>query len=130
MIALAAIGSWGCCTVRWCDPKERIVIVKLSARGVSADPVVISKSKHQQILWKLPSGSPYTNVAIELGSNLEPFVACDTSEGICRIACENRLCLSGSINPLLTVPPKGLYYKYGFGGPTATSSDPGFRIDP
>jgi len=130
MIALAAIGSWGCCTVRWCDPAARIVIVKVDARLLSStEPIVISKSKHQQIAWKLSSGSPYTSVAIKLGGHLEPFVACETSAGVCHIACEHGLCLSGSINPLLAVPP-ATYYEYQFEGARATSTDPGIRIDP
>jgi len=130
MIALAAIGSWGCCTVRWCDPAARIVIGK--EKTTKAEPylrTVRSKHKHQQIAWKLSSGSPYTNVAIKLGGNPEPFVACETSAGVCHIACEHGLCLSGSINPLLAVPPS-IDYEYEFEGPRATSTDPGIRIDP
>src|SRR5437867_4392027 len=125
LLTVTTLGSWGCCSVTWCDPAARIVIVKAkdAARTGPANPTVISKKKHQQIAWTLPSGSPYTNVAINLGGHPEPFVACETTNGVCHIACEHRVCLSGSINPLLAPPAGGTYYDYDFASLTATSTD-------
>jgi hypothetical protein len=128
LITASALATVGCCTVKWCDPAERIVIVKeQDTRSGPYVRITISKSKHQQIAWKLASGSAFTNVAIQLGSNPEPFVACETSGGICHIPCEHGVCLSGSINPALHPP---LDYEYAFAGPSAASTDPGIRIDP
>ena len=80
-------------------------------------------------VWRVRDG--ITNVAIKIGENpAPPFVDCRTDAGICRIDCEHRLCFSGSINPLLAVPPSR-YFDYDFASSTAqASSDPGIRIDP
>jgi len=128
VIALGAVGSWGCCTMHH-GPKGPFVVVSQTAAGASVDPIVISKGKHQQILWRVRDG--ITNVAIKIGENpAPPFVDCRTDAGICRIDCEHRLCFSGSINPLLAVPPSR-YFDYDFASSTAqASSDPGIRIDP
>ncbi len=128
LIAVIALGSWGCCSVRCCESFARIVVVSSTADGVSIDPIVISKKRGQEILWKLPPESTISNVAITLGEKPVPFVACQTSEGVCHIACENRLCVSGPISPTLE-PPKA--YEYTFAHPvSAASLDPGIRIDP
>ncbi|PYQ34922.1 MAG: hypothetical protein DMF54_07060 [Acidobacteria bacterium] len=110
-------------------PKGPFVVVSQTAAGASVDPIVISKGKHQQIVWRVRDG--ITNVAIKIGENpAPPFVDCRTDAGICRIDCEHRLCFSGSINPLLAVPPSR-YFDYDFASSTAqASSDPGIRIDP
>lgn len=127
LIALTALGSWGCCSVHCCESFARIVVVS-ATDGATPDPVVISKGRRQEILWKLPAESTISNVAITLGRNPAPFVACQTTEDVCHIACENRLCASGPISPTLE-PPKS--YEYTFAHPvSAASLDPGFRIDP
>lgn len=137
LLAVGALGTWGCCTVR-CSPGGR-ALVKVDARLLgSHEPIVLSKKKHDEIVWKLEPGSPYTRVAIELKGHPDPFVSCKTEAGICWIPCDRqtdnehaaRFCFSDSINPLLDVPTSGIYYDYHFNGTTATSSDPGIRIDP
>jgi hypothetical protein len=131
LLAVSALGTWGCCTAGPGDSNSKIVFVKVTSSGVSLDPIPISKKKHQQIVWKLQSGSPYTTVAIPLGTHPEdPFVNCRTSAGVCQIDCEHGYCFSGSINPVLPVP-EPIYYDYHFeSGGGVTSSDPGIRIDP
>jgi hypothetical protein len=110
------------------DTKARIVL-KVDARLLeSTEPTVLSKKKHQEIVWKLSPGSPFTEVAIKLSGHPEPFVSCKTEADVCHIACEHGLCFSDSINPLLPVP--SIVYSYDFKSATATSSDPGIRIDP
>lgn len=127
LIALTALGSWGCCSVHCCESFARIVVVS-AADKASPDPVVISKGRGQEILWKLSAESTISNVAITVGEKPVPFVACQTAEGVCHIACENRLCASGPISPTLE-PPKS--YEYTFAHPvSAASLDPGIRIDP
>jgi hypothetical protein len=131
LIAVTAFGSWGCCSVRCCGSVAKIVVVSPTADGVSVDPVVISKEAGQEIVWRLPAESTISNVAITLAKNPDPFVACQTTEGICHIACENRLCPSGPVNPALYPPKAGTYYGYVFGRPgSAASADPGFIIRP
>jgi len=127
-LSVAAFMSWGCCSMRH-GHKGPFVVVAQTPSGASVDPIVISKGKHQQIVWRVREG--ITNVAIKIGANPQPpFVDCNTSAGICRIECEHRLCFSGSINPLLEVPP-ARYYEYDFASSVAqASSDPGIRIDP
>jgi hypothetical protein len=134
MIALAAIGSWGCCSVTCCDkkPRNQLILVSPAADAVQPDTAVISKMAHEEIVWKLPAGSTITNVAIELAGKPAPFVSCQTAGGLCHIACANALCVSGPIDPSLSVPTKpGPYYAYHFEkSPAQASSDPGIRIDP
>jgi len=127
-LAIALLGMWGCCSVP-CDPKGQLIVVREKETRDAYQLIVISKSKHQQIVWKLSHGSPYTKVAIKLGENIEPFVNCETTAGICSIPCEHGLCFSGSINPLLVVPPPRSY-DYDFSNGSVTSTDPGIRIDP
>jgi hypothetical protein len=128
LVAVTTLGSLGCCSVRCCGSVVKIVVVSPTADGVSVDPVVISKKAGQEIVWKLPAESTISNVAITLAGNPDPFAACQTTEGVCHIACENRLCPSGPINPALE-PPKS--YGYLFERPvTAASADPGFIIRP
>jgi hypothetical protein len=130
LLTVTALGSWGCCSAGRYDTKARILL-KVDARLLSStEPIVISKGKHQEIVWKLQPGSPYTNVAITLGGHPEPFVSCKTEANVCHIACEHGLCFSDSINPLLKVPEPGIYYEYRLEGQGAASSDPGIRIDP
>jgi hypothetical protein len=130
--ALVFVGSWGCCSVTCCDkkPRNQLVLV-LDGDKPSIDPIVISKDAGHEIVWKLPAESTITYVAITLSGKPVPFVACDTTEGICRIACQDGLCSSGAVNPALDPPKGGVYYDYVFahsGG--GASADPGFRIDP
>jgi hypothetical protein len=128
VIAVTAFVSSGCCAMHH-GPKGPIVVVSQTRTGASVDPIPISQKKHQQIVWRVRES--ITNVGIKLAGNPEPFVACSTSAGICRIICEHRLCFSGSINPLLKPPEAGIYYQYDFESSTApASSDPGIRIDP
>lgn len=123
-------GSGGCCTLK-CRQATAPIVDVTSADGVSRDPVVISKSAGQSILWRLPSGSTVSRIAITLGGNPAPFEDCQTTEGYCRIACHERVCASGPIAPSLEVPRAGLYYAYAFEHAAgAASSDPGIRIDP
>jgi hypothetical protein len=131
LITASVLGVWGCCTVKWCDPQEeRIVTVKeKDAKADEYYETAISKMKHQQIVWKLSSGSTWTHVAIRLAGQPPPFVACEVSGDLCNIPCRNHVCLSGSINPALN-PPPSLKYGYVFSSAGATSSDPGIRIDP
>jgi hypothetical protein len=130
VLTVAALGLWGCSSARGREAKARIIVVKVNARLLdSTEPIAISKSRHQEIVWRLPPGSSFTNVAIDLAGKPNPFVACETSEGVCHIPCEHRSCPSGAINPSLTVPPPVLY-EYSLAGPSAASSDPGIRIDP
>lgn len=130
LLAVTVLGSWGCCSVR-CSPAGR-ALVKVDARLLAShEPIVLSKKKHDEIVWKLEPGSPYTKVAIELKGHPDPFVSCKTEAGICWIPCDGRFCFSDSINPLLDIPTSpGIYYDYHFNGVAATSSDPGIRIDP
>jgi hypothetical protein len=121
------LASWGCCSVKCCRGTARVVDVT-SAQAVP--DVRISKKWQQEILWRLAAGSTFTNVAIKLEGKAEPFVNCQTSEGICHIPCFNRFCPSGAIRSELEVPAGGLYYQYDFMPLTAASIDPGIRIDP
>jgi hypothetical protein len=128
VLAVAILGSWGCCSVP-CDPAGQLIVVKEKETRDAYQLIVISKGRHQQIVWKLSSGSSWTHVAITLAEHPAPFVNCVTSGGVCKIACENRLCYSGSIDPALPVP--SITYDYRFRGPGGeVSSDPGIRIDP
>lgn len=141
LLAVGALGTWGCCTVTCCGSKPRTplpVVVKDDRGGVDIETIVISKSKHEEIVWLLPAGSKIERVQITLGGKPRPFVRCDDSgeTGICAIPCEHRLCFSGPINPKLKPPEvgppeyggRGIYYAYAF-APTE-SADPGIRIDP
>lgn len=128
-LTVAALGSWGCCSVP-CDPAGQLIVVKEKETKDAYQLITISKGRHQQIVWKLSSGSSWTQVAITLGEHPAPFVNCVTTGGVCEIVCEHRLCYSGSIDPTLPVPPP-ITYDYQFRGPGgAVSSDPGIRIDP
>jgi hypothetical protein len=89
-LAIALLGMWGCCSVP-CDPKGQLIVVREKETRDAYQLIVISKSKHQQIVWKLSHGSPYTKVAIKLGENIEPFVNCETTAGICSIPCSASL---------------------------------------
>lgn len=124
------LGTWGCCSLK-CRQNTAPILDVSSTDTVPVEEVRISKKAHQQVVWRLPSGSTVSNVAITLGGHPAPFENCVASEGYCRIACCNRSCVSGAINPTLDVPPGGIYYAYAFDhSPPATSSDPGIRIDP
>lgn len=129
LLTVTALGSWGCCTVNCCDKTAGLVIVS-PTDAVSSDPIVISQKRHQEILWKLPAESTIQYVSISLEGKPAPFEACVTTEGVCRIACEHRLCSSGPISPGVRPPHDGIYYGYAFQHAAATSSDPGIRIDP
>ncbi|HEX9148321.1 MAG TPA: hypothetical protein VF958_04085 [Thermoanaerobaculia bacterium] len=135
LIAIAAIGSWGCCSVKCCEtkPRNQLVLVP-STEMVSPDVIAISWHAHQEIVWKLESGSNIRSVDIRLEGKPKPFAACDvTKEGLCKIACGNGLCLSGPIDPALPQPREKPYphYKYEFGKSDSTASaDPEIRIDP
>ena len=140
VLAVTILGSWGCCSVTCCGSKPRTplpVVVKDDKGGVDLETIVISKSKHEEVVWLLPAGSKIERVEITLGGKPRPFVRCDDkTAGACGISCEHGLCFSGPINPKLkppdVAPPeyggRGIYYAYGF-APIA-SSDPGIRIDP
>ena len=128
LIAVTALGSSSCCTMR-CEDTADVVVV--SAMGeVSSEVVAISKQRRQEILWRLPADSTITAVAIDLGGNRPPFERCATAEGTCRIPCENRACASGPINPSLSPPPGGISYAYAFERPEGATADPTIRIDP
>ena len=128
LLTVAALGSGACCSVP-CDPAGQLIVVKEKETRDAYQLIVISKGRHQQIVWKLSSGSSWTHVAITLAEHPAPFVNCVTDGGVCKIACENRLCYSGSIDPALPVP--STTYDYRFRGPGGeVSSDPGIRIDP
>ena len=129
LITATALATSGCCSVRCCDKTAGLVLVS-SSDSVSADPIVISKKRHQEILWKLPEGSTIQSIAINLEGKPVPFEGCATSEGTCRLACERHLCSSGAISAGLTPPHGGIYYSYAFQHAASTSSDPGIRIDP
>jgi hypothetical protein len=129
LLAVTALGSWGCCSVKCCESFARIVVASPSGEPPAAS-VVISKKRKQEILWELPAASTTTNVAITLAGKPAPFVACETAEDVCRIACEHRLCASGPINPALDPPSGGVYYEYAFQSGSSASLDPGIRIDP
>jgi hypothetical protein len=130
LLTVAALGSWGCCSVRCCDKTAGVVLVSASDE-VSSDPIVISKKRHQEILWKLPAESTIQYVAITLGEGKPaPFEGCTTTEGVCRIACGHGLCSSGAISPAVVPPHGGIYYAYVFQHASSASSDPGIRIDP
>jgi hypothetical protein len=138
MIALAAIGSWGCCSVTCCDkkPRNQLILVSPTADAVSTDEAVISKMAHEEIVWKLPDGSTITHIEITPRKpstpDTLPFENCKVNVKPCRIECQNRLCQSGAISQALNPPRKKLYYyDYGFMRPaSAASLDPGIRIDP
>jgi hypothetical protein len=129
LLAVTALGSGGCCTLRCCDKTAGLVVVS-STDAVSADPIVISQKRHQEVLWKLPAESTIDSIVITLGGNPAPFEACETSEGVCRIACEHRLCSSGPISAVVHPPHAGIYYGYTFHHGGSASTDPGIRIDP
>jgi hypothetical protein len=129
VLAAIILGTWGCCSVP-CDPAGQLIVVKEKETKDAYQLITISKGRHQQIVWQLSSGSSWTSVAITLGEHPAPFVNCVTTGGVCEIACEHRLCYSGSIDPTLPVPPS-ITYEYQFRGPGgAVSTDPGIRIDP
>ncbi|HEY6066820.1 MAG TPA: hypothetical protein VIY96_11735 [Thermoanaerobaculia bacterium] len=129
LLAVTALGAWGCCSVKCCDSFARIGVASPGGEA-PGETLVISKKRHQEILWKLPDGSTISEVAITLGEHPAPFVACQTSSAICHIACEHKLCASGPINPDLRPPSGGIYYAYVFQSGSAASLDPGIRIDP
>jgi hypothetical protein len=133
LIAAAAIGSWGCCTVTCCEPKAKIQFVEVEpgTLNVRTDPVVISKKRNQEILWRLPADSTVVAVEITLGANPAPFEDCETGvAGVCRLPCHGRVCASGPIDPNLQVETK-LYYDYRFRKADQTASvHPTIRIDP
>lgn len=132
LIAVAAFGSWGCCTVTRCDtkPRNQLVLV-MEADKVSIDAIVISKSAGHEIVWRLPAESTISSVAITLDGKPDPFVACRTTEGVCHISCENGLCSSGPVNPAVSPPESGILYDYVFARPTsAASADPRIIIRP
>ncbi len=130
LLTVAALGSWGCCSVRCCDKTAGLVLVSVSDE-VSSDPVVISKKRHQEILWKLPAESTIQYVAITLDAGKPaPFEGCTTTEGVCRIACGHGLCSSGPISAAVEPPRDGIYYGYVFQHASSASADPGIRIDP
>lgn len=127
LLTVTALGSWGCCSVRCCDKTAGLVVVSPTGEA-DPDPIVISKRRHQEILWKLSAGSTFASVAITLDRNPPPFERCETAEGVCRIACQSGFCSSGPISEAV-VPP--VEYKYVFQGPTGeVSADPIIRIDP
>ena len=130
LFTVTALGSWGCCSVRCCDKTAGLVLVTASD-GVSSDPIVISKKRHQEILWKLPADSTIQYVAITLDEGKPaPFEGCTTTEGLCRIACGHGLCSSGPISASVMPPHGGIYYNYAFQHAASASLDPGIRIDP
>ncbi len=129
VIATAAIGSWGCCSVKWCDtqPRNQLVIV-LDADKVSADPIVVSQKARHEIVWRLPAESTIGHVEIVLAGKPAPFERCETVEGVCRIACSSGLCSSGPVTAAVRPPAE---YGYVFARPgSAASLDPTIRIDP
>jgi hypothetical protein len=135
MIALAAIGSWGCCSVTCCDKKPRNQLVLVSAAdAVQPEDIAISWSARQEIVWKLQRGSTIAYVEIQLEGKPKPFDMCDMSTaGLCKISCRSGLCPSGPIDAALPKPKEKPYpyYKYGFHHlDSSASADPGFRIDP
>ena len=129
LLAVSALGTWGCCTVKCCEKTAGLVLVSASD-AVSADPIVISKKRHQEILWKLPGDSTIQYVAITLEGKPAPFEGCTTAEGVCRIACGHGLCSSGPISAAVMPPHGGIYYGYAFQHAASASTDPGIRIDP
>jgi len=132
---VTVFGSSGCCTVTCCDtkPRNQLVLV-LDGDKPSIDPIVISWSARQEIVWKLPAGSTITNVEVQLEGKPKPFAACDTStEGLCKISCREGLCPSGPIDAALPQPKEKPYpyYRYSFRhSDSKASADPGFEIDP
>jgi hypothetical protein len=135
LLAITALGSWGCCSVTCCDnqPRNQLVLVPPETDGVKIPDIVIRKSLHQEVVWKLAEGSSFTNVAITLAGKAAPFTRCQTDRGVCHLSCTGGLCASGPIDPNLPVPEKkpGPYYDYHFEGPQGQASlDPGIRIDP
>lgn len=136
LIVVTAFGSWGCCSVTCCDKKPRNQLVLVSADGdkVSIDPVVVSQHLRHEIVWKLPAESTIAYIGItprmKPGPGQAPFERCEMTADVCRIACAQRVCASGPVNPSLPVA-KPIYYDYTFGRPvSAASLDPGIRIDP
>ncbi|SRR6266566_2143969 len=136
LIALTALGSWGCCSVTCCDKRARNQLVLVSADGdkVSIDPIVVSQRLRHEIVWRLPAESTIASIAItprdKTGPAWTPFERCEMTADVCRIACVQRVCMSGAVNP---APPvtKPIYYDYAFTHPvTGASLDPGIRIDP
>jgi hypothetical protein len=135
LLSVLAFGSWGCCSVTCCEkqPHNTLVLVPPATDGVKIPDIVIRKSLHQEVVWKLPDGSPLTGVAIKLDGKPAPFVLCRTDQGVCHLSCTGGLCASGPIDPNLPVPEKkpGPYYEYDFDRPPGQASlDPGIRIDP
>jgi hypothetical protein len=127
LLAVTALGSWGCCSARCCDKTAGLAVVSPSDE-VSPDPIVISKKAHQEILWKLPAESTIRYVVITLAEKPAPFERCATVEGFCRIACEGGFCASGPINEAVVPPAE---YSYVFERTTGeASADPIIRIDP
>jgi len=137
MIALAAIGSWGCCSVTCCDkkPRNQLILVSPTADAVQPDVAVISKMAREEIVWKLPDGSTITHIDIIPKAptpDTKPFEKCQMTQNVCRIDCKDGLCPTGAINPALNpTKEQSFYYDYGFKRLAATAStDPGIRIDP
>src|SRR5512141_1436400 len=119
LIAIAAIGSWGCCSVTCCEtkPRNQLVLVPTTEK-VTPEDIAISWKQRQEIVWKLESGSNIRTVDIRLEGKPKPFAACDVSrEGLCQIACGNGLCVSGPIDPGVPQPTAKPYpyYRYEFG---------------
>ena len=129
LFVVSALGTWGCCSLRCCDKTAGLVLVSASD-AVSTDPIVISKKRHQEILWKLPGDSTIQYVAINLEANPAPFEGCTTADGVCRIACGHGLCSSGPISAAVMPPHSGISYGYSFQHAASASSDPSIRIDP
>jgi hypothetical protein len=130
LLVVSALGTWGCCSLRCCDKTAGLVLVSASD-AVSVDPIVISKKRHQEILWKLPADSTIQYVTITLdGGKPAPFEGCTTTEGVCRIACGHGLCSSGPISEAVHPPHGGISYSYAFQHAASASADPGIRIDP
>lgn len=125
-----AFASSGCCSLKCREATAPLVFVSEAPDRASRDPIVISKKAKQEIVWRLSAGSTITSIDISLDAHPAPFENCATSEKVCRIACQNRACVSGAINPSLEVPRDGIYYAYVFTRPGAVSSDPGIRIEP
>jgi hypothetical protein len=132
LIAVIAFGSWGCCTVKCCEkqPHNQLVLVGEGDK-VSSDPIVISQAAGHEIAWTLPADSTIAYVAISLAEGRPvPFEGCTTTEGVCRIACEHRLCSSGPVRSAVHPPPDGIYYDYVFQHAGSASADPGIIIRP
>ena len=134
LLAVSALGTWGCCTVTCCDnkPRNQLVLVSdLDADWEKIKEIVIKKSLYQEIVWKLASQSTVARVEITPrapATDTKPFENCQMTENVCWIVCKDGLCPSGAI-ALNVVRP--VYYDYTFKRNTGqASSDPGIRIDP